>query len=212
MPEKEAEVPQPAEAPAIRVTAKGEGVVSIKDLTPFQGKFKVLDEQGLWKLKQQILEVGFCSPVLVWKNGEKKYIIDGHERVAAVQDMLDKGEVKLDDLSVKRKESFMVPVCYCYPEDMKQAKQMVLAVTSQFGRVSKRGLKKFIAGTKHHDEDIQVCFRFPDLLRAEDDEEGEDEPKKKKKDKGGEGGDVDEGKRMKNVTCPNCGTKFRTPA
>jgi adenine-specific DNA methylase len=208
---KEVEAPQPVEAQEIRITGKGEGLISVKNLTPFQGRFKELTEKNAWKLRQQIRELGFCSPVVIWKAEGKNYIIDGHERVQVVQDMLEKGEIKLDEVSKARKEGLMVPYCECFPKDTKEAKQMLLALTASFGTVSSKGVKKFLGGTKYHEEDLQVVFNFPDLLPAKSDEEGE-KKEKKAKEKDGEGGDVDEGKRMKNVTCPACGHKFRTPA
>jgi DNA-directed RNA polymerase beta subunit len=199
----------PVEAQELRITAQGQGVVSVKDLTPFQGKFKELTEKNAGKLRNQILESGFCSPVVIWKKDGKKFIVDGHERVLVVQQMLDDGVIRLDEVSMERKEGLMLPYSEVFPADEREAKMMLLSFCSSYGTVSKKHVKKFLGGTKLLEEDLQVVFNFPDLLPAVNDDNTEKASKKEGKEVEGK---EDKGKRFKAVTCPECGHKFKTPA
>ena len=117
----------------------------LDELTEFQGTLKSLSETDYAKLKQQMIEHGFCVPVFVWQDK----ILDGHQR-----------------LRVLRKEGWTVkggiPVDEIQAKDEKDAARKLLAITSSYGKIEGAGLYEFMAQTELEIEDIDLG-RWPDL-------------------------------------------------
>lgn len=116
-----------------------------------QGNLKDLSKENYQKLKKQILELGFSSPIHIWKHGDKTKILDGTQRTRTLKTMRDEGYIipKL-------------PIVYVEASSEHQAKKKVLALTSQFGEITGQGLYEFVT-----QNDISIPslddFRLPEI-------------------------------------------------
>jgi len=139
----------------VKIAIDGEShTLPLDDLTPFQGKLKELSQENYAKLKKEILELGISAPVLVWydKDTDKDYILDGHQRCRVLKTM--------------RKEGYKIPripIIYIQAKDKRQAKRKVLALTSQYGEITKDGLYEFITENDISVDEIEESFRFPEI-------------------------------------------------
>jgi len=71
----------------IKITCNGSKYLPIGKLKNFQGNLKELRADELEKLKRSILKYGFSFPVFVWQS----WIMDGHQRIFAVKELLKEG-------------------------------------------------------------------------------------------------------------------------
>jgi len=137
----------------IKVECTGAGTLSIDQLEPMQGELKTLSNENFEKLKKEILTDGFSYPMAVWENNEdaKIYILDGHQRYAALQKM--------------RKEGYsipQVPIVFVNATDFKHAKRKLLAAASQYGDYNQEGFLKFV-GSDINFEEMATSFNFPTM-------------------------------------------------
>ena len=138
--------------------------VPISALTPFQGDLKELSVKNYKKLKGQILENGIIVPFYVWEHDATLFILDGHQR-----DRVFTGEGWDID----------VPVIRIQAEHEQDAKKKLLAISSQYGKVTQEGWDEFTydldegwaLDNVHFDA---LPFVFTDLGQAEDESTGDD--------------------------------------
>jgi hypothetical protein len=136
----------------IRIECEGQGYTAIDNINEFQGNLKDLSVENYEKLKRQILKLGFSEPISVWKNEEKLFALNGHQRLRTLRTM--------------REEGFVIPkipVNIVQAKDIKQAKEKVLSLTSQYGQITDQGLYEFL-----HEADLDFNFikddlRFPEI-------------------------------------------------
>jgi DNA modification methylase len=134
----------------IRVTCEGAGSEPLENLSNFQGDLKSITPENLGKLKNRLVKHGINVPVFVWVSGAKSYIMDGHQRVAALRSLQEDG-YEIPD----------VPVAYIQAKNRKDAKEKLLGITSQYGDFSKQGLIDFVDGITF--EDIRLTTGDLDL-------------------------------------------------
>lgn len=97
----------------------------LEEILDFQGGIKRLTKENMEKLKESILKYGFAAPVFIWatKKGITKKCLDGHQRAKIL-------------LHLKREgyEIPEVPVDYIYADTEKEAKEILLHISSQYGQ------------------------------------------------------------------------------
>ena len=128
---------------ALKVTCDVQSRETYTNLIPIQGDLKSLSKESYEKLKRSILKHGIHSPVFVWENEGKLNILDGHQRVRTY------GQLE--------KEGFMippVPIIKIEATDIKKAKEILLTLVSQYGKIESEGLYEFA---------LQGGFEFEDL-------------------------------------------------
>ena len=125
--------------------------VEIQSLTGFQGSLKKLSDENFERLKALLIDLKFSFVVHVWKNGGKLYILDGHQRVAALERMKGEGF-----------EIPKIPTISVEAESFEQAKKKVLAGTSQFGTMTNQGLIDFTNDAGLSLDDLE-SFSFPEI-------------------------------------------------
>lgn len=135
----------------VEIRCQGSMELPLADLKPFQGNLKDLSQENYTKLKNEILRHGFSEPVSVWKNEGSWYILNGHQRIRALQGMESEG------YKVPK-----VPVSIIHAKDIKDAKERVLALTSQFGQITDEGLYEFM-NESGLDIDYLDGLRFPEV-------------------------------------------------
>lgn len=98
----------------------------VSSLEPFQGDLKELTEREYKKLKKSILENGLIVPFFVWLETGK--LLDGHQR---------------SRVFTREGWSLDVPVVYISADNEQDAKQKLLIISSQYGRMTQDGFDAF---------------------------------------------------------------------
>lgn len=136
----------------VTVDAKKVVLVDIDQLCEFQGNLKDLSVERYDKLKKQILKHGFSFMPHVWANEKKLYILDGHQRKRTLTKMREEG-YKIPK----------IPVAPVMAPSFKEAKEIVLSGTSQFGEITDQGLYEFIAESGLDWRDVVRETQFPEI-------------------------------------------------
>lgn len=132
----------------IKITCRSQKLIPLGDLVEFQGNLKETDPDRIRKLKNLILEHGFSFPVFIWKNN----ILDGHQRIRALQELIADGH-EFDG---------MVPIDEIEAKSEKEAAKKLLAVSSQFARITHGGLAEFVGNFEIDLTDI-ADIEIPDI-------------------------------------------------
>lgn len=139
-------------AKTIKITCKGASYLTVKALLEFQGNLKTLSEAEYKKLKASIEKYGFSFPMFIWKNGDKHFILDGHQRLHVIQKMLKEGWVI---------EGGKIPVDFIEAKTKKEAKEKILAVISQYGKLDMESLYEFIKIENLEFSELKTTMEFP---------------------------------------------------
>ncbi len=116
----------------IKIRCKGNRSIPLGKLLDFQGNLKELNKTEFNKLKSSILNNGFIDVVKVWQNNENNYILDGHQRLFVIKELIKEG-YKIDD----------IPVSDTFAKDEKEAKKFLLLINSRYGIMTDEGLYEF---------------------------------------------------------------------
>lgn len=171
----------------LKIACEGSGTASLDELRPLQGKLKELLDENYLKLESEMIRLGFSAPFFVWskQKGVKRDsldIIDGHQRLKVLLKMAEEGH--------ELPEEF--PIVEIDADNIRQAKEKVLAISSNYGTMQKDGLEKFIADIDMELDEVGERFTFDaldieEILADDDDEKDEDHsgldeaPEKKEK-------------------------------
>jgi len=139
--------------------------ILIKDVKFTQENLKDLTEVNYDKLKKSIEKHGFAFPLAVWTDkDDTKWVIDGHQRIR-----------------VLKQEGWLEPVPYISipAKTLREATELLLKITSQYGTITQEGLDTYLA--KYKIEDIvidDIAFDKLPLLGYYKDGEMVDDPQK----------------------------------
>lgn len=114
--------------------------LKLEDMTVMQGNLKERNDTDYEKIKKSILTYSFSFPFFIWKSGKTNYLIDGTGRHSCLLRMQEEGYIIPD-----------LPVVYISCKDKKDAKQKLLRLNSQYGKMSKQSVLEFA-------EDIDLNF------------------------------------------------------
>lgn len=128
----------------IQIKCDTKDSLPLNALTELQGELKTLSKENAEKLKKQIRENGFIVPFFVWRDKDVNYILDGHQR----KDVLLQMEADGEELPSR------FPVVYVQSDNEKDAKKKLLAINSQYGRMTEESLFNFME---------EIDFEFEDL-------------------------------------------------
>ena len=138
--------------------------LKLEDMTVMQGNLKERNDTDYEKIKKSILTYSFSFPFFIWKSGKTNYLIDGTGRHSCLLRMQAEGYIIPD-----------LPVVYISCKDKKDAKQKLLRLNSQYGKMTKESVLEFA-------EDIDLNFdeiALPDTTIDFSGEEAESEEKEK---------------------------------
>ena len=124
----------------IKIKCKTQDFLELDALSEFQGGLKERNDADYEKIERSIKKHGFAFPFFVWKKGKRNWVLDGHGRIGALQRMVARGE-KVPAL----------PVVYVDCKDEADAKEALLKLNSQYGRMTADSVREFLG-------DIQVDF------------------------------------------------------
>ena len=103
------------------------------ELKAFQWDLKRDDPQLNAKLQKTIKKRGFDAPIYVW-HWHENYILDGHQRLKALNALADTGLMLEDD---------KIPVVYIKADTLEQAKEKVLEYNSKYSEFDMGELASF---------------------------------------------------------------------
>ena len=138
--------------------------LKLEDMTVMQGNLKERNDTDYEKIKKSILTYSFSFPFFIWKSGKTNYLIDGTGRHSCLLRMQEEGYIIPD-----------LPVVYISCKDKKDAKQKLLRLNSQYGKMTKESVLEFA-------EDIDLNFdeiALPDTTIDFSGEEAGSEEKEK---------------------------------
>ncbi len=136
----------------MEVKCKTQDYLDLSELTEFQGGLKERDEADFSKIEKSIKQYGFAFPFFVWKHENKNFVLDGHGRFGALQRMVSKGE-KLPKL----------PVVYVDCKDEDSARNLLLRLNSQYGKMTAETVLEFMEGFTLDIEDLALPAGTLDL-------------------------------------------------
>jgi hypothetical protein len=137
----------------IRIEVKGNQTLPLEKLEPFQGALKHLGKTEYENLRKTLIDFGFSFVVHVWKDNDRYFIIDGHQRVFVLNQM-----VKIEGWEVPE-----IPVAIVEAKSFGEAKRKVLAAASQYGTVTEASLSLYLKDNDIQFDEIVANFHFPEV-------------------------------------------------
>ena len=150
----------------IKIKCNAENTLELAELTEFQGGLKQRTDIDYDKIKLSICKYGFSFPFFVWKNGSKNYLLDGHGRFATLCKM--------------QKDGYTIPslpVVYVSCKDKKEAKEKLLRLNSQYGKMTKESVLEFCSDIELNFDEIALPDTVIDFSESGEiaETEGDDE-------------------------------------
>jgi len=136
----------------IRIECEGAKNLPLESLLPTQDQLKELSQDNYAKLKNEILSEGFSFPFFVWQHNNENRILDGHHRRLVLIKM--------------REEGYEIPELPCAivkANNEKEAARKLLAVTSQYAKITDQGLYEFMNKFDIDMSEIKDRFEFSDI-------------------------------------------------
>ena len=138
----------------IKIACKGSDVKPYSELAPLQGELKSLSKDNYEKLKSQMLKHGFTAPVHIWTDPKAglSHIIDGHQRLRVVGKLANEGYAIPP-----------LPVVNVLAGSLQEAKEILLAHASAYGKLENQGLYEFLEDMDLGYEEALANVDFPGL-------------------------------------------------
>lgn len=148
----------------MEVKCKTQHTLPLEELTEFQGNLKERDNTDIGKIVKSIKKHGFSFPFFVWNHDAINHVLDGHGRLKALQQMVAQGE-NIPEL----------PIVYVDCRDEADAKELLLKLNSQYGKMTAESIKDFLGDLQIDFTELAIPDGFLDLSTLE-------EPKEKTND------------------------------
>lgn len=100
----------------------------VSSLVEFQGNLKDLTDKNYGKLKKSLVKHGFFVPMFVWNDNGTPRLVDGHQRLHVCE---------------REGWNINVPVVYIEAANRQEAKEKLLVISSQYGRITQEGYDEF---------------------------------------------------------------------
>ena len=146
----------------IKIKCETKDVLDFSAITDFQGNLKEREDADYEKIERSIKKHGFSFPFFIWKKGKINYCLDGHGRIGALQRLVAEGE-----------QIPPLPVVYVKCKDENEAKEILLKLNSQYGRMTAESVKDFIGDLDIEISDLALPEGFLDLNFEIDDIDAE---------------------------------------
>ena len=121
----------------IEIKCETQDTIMLEQLVPFQGDLKKRSVKDVKALATSLLNDGMLMPFVVWADPDGNCnILDGHGRLAALTDLA------LEDPEILEQP---FPCLFVNADTEEEGKKALLQITSQYGKVTKEGVTKFIS-------------------------------------------------------------------
>jgi hypothetical protein len=136
----------------IRIACEGSDTLDLESISILQGELKELSKKNYDRLRNSIVRNGFSAPLFIWTDkGGTNYLLDGTQRHRVLSKMKSEGY-----------EIPPLPVAYIEAADIKDARQKLLFILSQYGEVTRQGLYEFVIDADFELSELD-SFRLPDV-------------------------------------------------
>lgn len=129
----------------MEVKCKTQHTLPLEELTEFQGNLKERDSVDVGKIIKSIRKHGFSFPFFVWNHDAINHVLDGHGRLLALKQMAKDGE-NIPEL----------PIVYVDCRDEADAKELLLKLNSQYGKMTAESVLEFIGDIDLDFEEIAL--------------------------------------------------------
>lgn len=129
----------------MEVKCKTQHTLPLEELTEFQGNLKERDNVDVGKIIKSIRKHGFSFPFFVWNHDAINHVLDGHGRLLALKQMANEGE-NIPEL----------PIVYVDCRDEADAKELLLKLNSQYGKMTVESVLEFIGDIDLDFEEIAL--------------------------------------------------------
>lgn len=129
----------------IDITCQGADVLPLDAIEDFQGGLKKRTKTDIDKIIKSIQAYGFSFPFFVWSGSGHNYCLDGHGRIQALDEMRERGE----DLP-------LFPVVYVEAADEAEAKNKLLRLNSQYGKMTVDSVLEFAGDIEIDWDDLKL--------------------------------------------------------
>lgn len=149
----------------IKICCNGNDYLNIADMTELQGSLKSRTEIDYGKIKLSIIKYGFSFPFFIWKSGDKNYLIDGHGRFGTLCRM--------------QKDGYIIPplpIVYIQCKNKTEAKQKLLRLNSQYGKMTKESVLEFAEDIDLNFDEIALPDTVIDFTGESESEEEKEKP------------------------------------
>jgi len=136
----------------IKITCIAADMVDLDSLQELQGDLKSLHKNKAAKLRQSIEKYGITFPGFIWNSSNGNKIIDSHQRVRVLRQMLSDGWTLKDN---------KFPVVWIKAESEKEAKEKILLAASMYGEIDDASLQLFIEEAHIDITDLQQIVDIP---------------------------------------------------
>lgn len=136
----------------IKIKCTTKDTLDLSQLEEFQGNLKERENADYEKIERSIKKHGFSFPFFVWQHDGINHVLDGHGRIGALERLVAEGE-NIPPL----------PVVYVDCKDEAEAKEILLKLNSQYGRMTAESVKEFLGDLKIDFEDLALPDGFLDL-------------------------------------------------
>lgn len=148
----------------MEVKCKTQHTLPLEELTEFQGNLKERDNTDIGKIVKSIKKHGFSFPFFVWNHDAINHVLDGHGRLKALQQMVAQGE-NIPEL----------PIVYVDCRDEADAKELLLKLNSQYGKMTAESIKDFLGDLQIDFTELAIPDGFLDLSTLEEPKEKTDD-------------------------------------
>jgi len=141
----------------IKIACTGAGLEDYRDLVDFQGGFKERTDEDIENMVASILKHGWSYPFFVWKNGETKYIFDGHGRKPALSLLESRGYIIP-----------LLPSAYIFADNIHEAKIKLLKLNARYGSLTESSYTLFTKNMSEIDLDgVSIKFDIPQKINVD---------------------------------------------
>jgi len=132
----------------IQIRCKGTSALPLDSFQNLQGNLKELRESEYKKLRRSIEKYGFRFPIFVWGN----MILDGHQRILVLKKMISEG------WSIGP-----IPIIEIEAENEREAKRLLLLISSRYGHITDDGLYEFIMTSELNFDELKEEIDLPGI-------------------------------------------------
>ena len=180
------------EIKTISIKCDTKDFLELAEMTELQGNLKERTDVDYDKIKLSIIKYGFSFPMFIYKDKDgKNYLCDGTGRFETLCKMQKDGYLIPD-----------LPVVYIECKNKKEAKEKLLRLNSQYGRMSRESVLEFASDIELNFEEIALPEGVIDF-NVNSEVFGDDDFLKEQEDV-----DFDKANNTKTCTCPQCGFSF----
>ena len=127
--------------------------VQWRDLAWLQGELKEISKESFNKLKRSIIKNQFIAPFHVWEDESKCWILDGHHRMRALQELEKEGYEIPDTL----------PANFIKCDNIREAKKLILIYSSIYAMADEDSLYAFLNQNEIAFNEVKEEIHLPDV-------------------------------------------------